>query len=56
MRANLIHVQAMLCYNIIIIRKYGSTQVNEKFHKVERVYRDCIKKIRDKTRVYSISS
>ena len=29
-------------------------QVNEKFHKLERVYRDCIKRTRDKTRIYSI--
>ena len=29
-------------------------QVNEKFHKLERVYRDCIKMTRDKTRIYSI--
>ena len=29
-------------------------QVNETFHKLERVYRDCIKKTRDKTRIYSI--
>ena len=26
-------------------------QVNEKFHKLERVYRDCIKRTRDKTRI-----
>ena len=25
-------------------------QVNEKFHKLERGYRDCIKRTRDKTR------
>ena len=29
-------------------------QVNEKFHKLERGYRDCIKRTRDKTRTYSI--
>ena len=29
-------------------------QVNEKFYKLERVYRDCIKITRDKTRIYSI--
>ena len=29
-------------------------QVNEKFYKLERVYRDCIKMTRDKTRIYSI--
>ena len=29
-------------------------QVNEKFHKLERVYRDCIKMTRNKTRIYSI--
>ena len=26
-------------------------QVNEKFNKLERVYRDCIKRTRDKTRI-----
>ena len=26
-------------------------QVNEKFHKLERVYRDYIKRTRDKTRI-----
>ena len=26
-------------------------QVNEKFYKLERVYRDCIKMTRDKTRI-----
>ena len=26
-------------------------QVNEKFHKLERVYRDCIKTTKDKTRI-----
>ena len=26
-------------------------QVNEKFHKLERVYRDCRKRTRDKTRI-----
>ena len=30
------------------------TQVNEKFYKLERGYRDCIKRTRDKTRIYSI--
>ena len=30
-------------------------QVNEKFHKLERGYRDCIKRTTDKTRTYSIS-
>ena len=29
-------------------------QVNEKFHKLERGYRNCIKRTRDKTRIYSI--
>ena len=37
-----------LCVYII------SIQVNEKFYKLERVYRDCIKMTRDKTRIYSI--
>ena len=29
-------------------------QINEKFHKLERGYSDCIKRTRDKTRIYSI--
>ena len=29
-------------------------QVNETLYKLERVYRDCIKMTRDKTRIYSI--
>ena len=29
-------------------------QVNKNFYKLERVYRDCIKITRDKTRIYSI--
>ena len=29
-------------------------QVNKKFHKLERGYRDCIKRTSDKTRIYSI--
>ena len=29
-------------------------QVNEKFYKLERVYRYCIKMTRDKIRIYSI--
>ena len=29
-------------------------QVNEKFHKLERGYRDCIKRTRDKTRIHCI--
>ena len=29
-------------------------QVNKKFHKFERVYRDCIKMTRDKTRIHCI--
>ena len=29
-------------------------QINEKFHKFERGYRDCIKMTTDKTRIYSI--
>ena len=29
-------------------------QVNKKFHKFERVYRDCIKRTRDKTRIHCI--
>ena len=33
---------------------YRMLQVNEKFHKLERGYRDCIKRTRDKTRIYGI--
>ena len=29
-------------------------QINEKFHKLERGYRDCIKRTRGKTKIYSI--
>ena len=32
-------------------KQFNSIQVNEKFHKLERVYRDCIKRTRDKTRI-----
>ena len=28
--------------------------VNEKNNRLERVYRDCIKRTRDKTKIYSI--
>ena len=35
-------------------KKNERRQVNEKFHKLERGYRDCIKRTRDKTRIYSI--
>ena len=31
-------------------KKNERRQVNEKFHELERVYRDCIKRTRDKTR------
>ena len=31
-----------------------SIQVNKKFHKFERVYRDCIKRTRDNTRIHCI--
>ena len=33
---------------------YLYKQINENFHKLERGYRDCIKRTRDKTRIYSI--
>ena len=33
---------------------YLVIQVNKKFHKFERVYRDCIKRTRDKTRIHCI--
>ena len=33
---------------------FSAFQVNEKFHKVEKVYKDSIKMTRDKTRTYSI--
>ena len=42
---NLFHSTSQYIYNI---------RVNEKFYKLERVYRDCIKMTRDKTRIYSI--
>ena len=32
-------------------KKNERRQVNEKFNKLERVYRDCIKRTRDKTRI-----
>ena len=35
-------------------KKNERRQVNEKFHKLERGYRDCIKRTKDKTRTYSI--
>ena len=35
-------------------KKNERRQVNEKVYKLERVYRDCIKMTRDKTRIYSI--
>ena len=51
--------------NIDVIKFYNShcyksskknerRQVNEKFPKLERGYRDCIKRTRDKIRIYSI--
>ena len=35
-------------------KKNERRQVNEIFHKLEREYRDCIKRTRDNTRTYSI--
>ena len=35
-------------------KKNERRQVNKKFHKFERVYRDCIKRTRDKTRIHCI--
>ena len=32
-------------------KKNERRQVNEKFNKLERIYRDCIKRTRDKTRM-----
>ena len=32
-------------------KKKERRQVNENFYKLERVYRDCIKRTRDKTRI-----
>ena len=40
---------AKLCIHVSLI-----LQVNKKFHKFERVYRDCIKRTRDKTRIHCI--
>ena len=34
--------------------RYQYLQVNKKFHKFERIYRDCIKRSRDKTRIHCI--
>ena len=42
-----------LCTTLFIVQ-YIIIQVNEKFYKLERVYRDCIKMTRDKTRIYSL--
>ena len=36
------------------ISNISNREVNEEGHKLERVYRDCIKRTRDKTRIYSI--
>ena len=33
---------------------FNYVQVNKKFQKYERVYRDCIKRTRDKTRIHCI--
>ena len=35
-------------------KKNERRQVNKKFNKFERVYRDCIKRTRDKTRIHCI--
>ena len=34
------------------LSRYIYIQVNKKIHKFERVYRDCIKRTRDKTRIH----
>ena len=36
------------------VAAYNYIQVNKKFKKFERVYRDCIKRTRDKTRIHCI--
>ena len=36
---------------LIFICPSNILQVNENFYKLERVYRDCIKRTRDKTRI-----
>ena len=45
----------LLLHSVIVnaksSKKNERRQVNEKFHKLERVYRDCIKRTRDKTRI-----
>ena len=35
-------------------KKNERRQVNKQFHKFERVYRDCITRTRDKTRIHCI--
>ena len=47
------------CYYVLYLtakssKKNERRQVNKKFHKFERVYRDCIKRTRDKTRIHCI--
>ena len=42
------------CYITFTGKKMKGKLVNEKFSKLQGVYRDCIKITRDKTRIYSI--
>ena len=54
----IINIKKLLLRSITLTAKSSKKnerrQVNEKFYKLERVYRDCIKMTRDKTRIYSI--
>ena len=43
-------------YSHVHVHVHVYIQVNEKFNKLERRYRDCIKKTRDKTRTYMIQA
>ena len=44
----------MMWFPVHIVVLIITLQVNKKFHKFERVYRDCIKRTRDKTRIHCI--
>ena len=51
------YIEHMYTHQIVflgITRQAYFVQVNKKFHKFERVYRDCIKRTRDKTRIHCI--
>ena len=48
------YMHVVCAYNIDQYKYSITIQVNKKFHKFERVYRDCIKMTRDKTRIHCI--